>query len=73
MLKLSRSKTEIIFFSSRRKPDIMNNIPFKFGDSVIFPGTKVKNLGALFDSHLSMDSQVLSVDLEPVFQNQEPP
>ena len=70
MLKLNKSKTEIIFFSSRRKQDFVNNISFKFGDSVICPITKVKNLRVFFDSYLSMESQVLSV---AVFQNQDPP
>ena len=46
----------------------MNNISFKFGDSVIFSVTKVKNLGVFFDSHLSMASQVLSVDRACFFQ-----
>ena len=59
MLKLNESKTEIIFFTSRRKQDIANNSSFKFGDSVICPVTK--NLGVFFNSHLSMASQVLSV------------
>ena len=68
MLKLNESKTEIIFFSSRRKQDIMNSISFKFGDSVIYPVTKVKNLGVFFDSPLSMESQVLSVERACFFQ-----
>ena len=68
MLKLNESKTEIIVFSSCRKQDIMNNISFKFGDSVIFPVTKVKNLGVFFNSHLSMESQVLSVERACFFQ-----
>ena len=46
------------------------NISFKFGDSVIFPVAQVKNLGVFFDSHLSMESQVLSVERVCFFKSE---
>ena len=60
MLKLNESKTEIIFFNSRHRQP--TSASFRFGESVIVPVTRVKNLGVYFDSLLSMEAQVLSVE-----------
>ena len=45
MLKLNKSKTEVIFFSAKKQHDPFADIYLTFGDSVIHPIREVWNLG----------------------------
>ena len=54
-LKLNEAKTQVLLISRK---DFPGNISIKIGEEDIVPVTRVKNLGAFFDSHLLMDAQV---------------
>ena len=59
-LKLNDSKTELIMFSSRFKPNI--TVPsFHVGDSVVELSNCVKDLGVTLDNHLTLGSHVQGV------------
>ena len=59
MLKLNEAKTEYIMFGSPHFIRTFNTPSLVVGSSVIKPSDKVKNLGAIFDSTLSMESFVV--------------
>ena len=58
MLKLNDSKTEFIVFGSPHYTRESTPINLTVGDSTIEPSDKVRNLGAVFDKHLSMEDFV---------------
>ncbi len=60
-LKLNDDKTEVIFLGTKHRLDHLDRIGVTVGDSIIYPADKVRNLGVVFDKHLSMDDQVKSV------------
>lgn len=60
-LKLNDDKTEVIFLGTKYRLDELGRIGVTVGDSVIYPSDKVRNLGVVFDKHLSMEDQVKSV------------
>ena len=60
-LKLNDDKTEVIFMGTKHRLDKLGQIGVTVGDMTIYPTDKVKNLGVIFDKHLSMDDQVRSV------------
>ncbi len=58
-LKLNEGKTELICFSAKKSiREIFSKTEFHFGDQVVLPVPKVKNLGFYLDSKLSMEDQV---------------
>lgn len=60
-LKLNSNKTELIYFSSKyniKKIDIDSVI---IGDHSITPAKTVRNLGVVWDNHMSLNDQVTSV------------
>lgn len=59
MLKLNDSKTEFIIFGSPYFLKQLDSPSLNVGTSEIEPSSKVRNLGAIFDKHLSMEAFVL--------------
>lgn len=58
-LKLNDEKTELILVSSPHHKQFVNNFPgLLIGDSVITPKSSVRNLGAIFDSLMSMEPHI---------------
>ena len=57
-LKLNDNKTEVLHITSRFTGSSLNDISICFGTSEITPSDTVKNLGVLFDSHMTMGPQV---------------
>ena len=65
-LKLNKSKTDLIYLYSRHNPH--TSLPsIQFGNDSIIPTEAVRNVGAIFDSTLSMVSQVF-----PAYEKQHP-
>lgn len=58
MLKLNDGKTEFIVFASRHSLSTLDKVPLHIGSVEIAPCDKVRNLGAMFDSTLSMEAFV---------------
>ena len=61
MLKLNADKTEVILFSSVNNLQHISDVSISVGDSKIKPSKSVRNLGAVFDSSMSMEEHVNSV------------
>jgi hypothetical protein len=57
-LKLNDDKTEVLQVSSAWQKPKSDNLKLTIGTHSVSSSTNVKNLGALFDAHLKMDSQV---------------
>ena len=57
-LKLNEEKTEILLLGSSLLLQKLSNVLVKVGDIAIKSGNLVKNLGAIFDSRLTMDNFV---------------
>ena len=57
MLKINDAKTEVLHFSSRLN---RNYCPLRVtvGDCEIVPVDSARNLGAMFDKHVTMDDRV---------------
>ena len=55
-LKLNRSKTEAIWFSSLRKVNKLSTKQIRILDTFISPSESVKSLGVFMDRDLSMNS-----------------
>ena len=60
-LQLNADKTEIINFQSRYHLQNFSSPALKIGDAFIKPQASVRNLGVMFDQHLSMNDQVTTV------------
>lgn len=58
MLKLNDGKTEFIMFASRYFASSTDNLQLNIGSSQIPSSEKVRNLGAIFDSTMSMEAFV---------------
>ncbi len=58
MLKLNEDKTELILLGSENNLKVLSSISVSVGDCVIQSSKSVKNLGAIFDSNMSMNSLV---------------
>ena len=56
-MKLNQSKTELIFFAPKQKLPFFSNFVLNFGGAEIHPSSVVKNLGAYFDSEMTMEKQ----------------
>ena len=57
-LCLNPAKTEIIWLGSSRNLQLCSSIPLLISGVLIKPSTKVKNLGVMFDSDLSMTTHI---------------
>ena len=55
-LKLNDDKTEFLLLSSKRQP--IGHTTFKIGDCVVSPVPQARNIGAMFDQHLTLDSHI---------------
>ena len=60
-LKLNDSKTEVIAIANKGSSPCINDIRVTIGDDIITPKPSVRNLGAIVDSHLTMQNQVNAV------------
>lgn len=63
MLKLSDGKTELLYLTrkaTRTVPDPPAT-PVTIGDCTIQPAKQVRNLGILFDEHMTMDAQISAI------------
>ena len=67
MLKLNKSKTEVIF-SAKKQHDPFADIHLTFGDSVIHPIREVRNPGVYLDQNLSMEVHIKYVEKSCNFQ-----
>ena len=68
LLKLNQEKTELIIFSTKQHQKYLPTLQLKVGDNIIESVPCVKNLGAFFDQHLTMEKQVSSVVKSCYFQ-----
>jgi len=59
--KLNTDKTELIAFNPKRKLSPASNLSIQVGDSCIKPSLKVRNIGAIFNTHLDMEHHVNAV------------
>ena len=57
-LKLNEEKTEVIIFGTKSKLPSVGELTIKIGDAIISPSPSAKNLGILYDQHLTMDDHV---------------
>ena len=51
--KINDSKTEFIIFRSPLLKQNFSNLSFSVGDSQVFPSSKVRDLGVVFDQYLT--------------------
>src|SRR6056300_91499 len=59
-LKLNQDKTELLFFSSKYSPQKI--IPsLQFGSEIIKPSTHARNIGVIFDTHLTMACHINNI------------
>ena len=61
LLKMNDDKTEYICLQSNHHQQKFGTIPLQLDDTSVNPTTKVKNLGVVFDSQLSMRAHVSSI------------
>ena len=57
-LQLNPAKTEILWFSSSRRPFQIPQVPFRVGTATIAPSSVVRDLGIYLDSSLSMTTHI---------------
>ena len=67
-MQLNDSKTEIIFCSNPRSAGPNTQYNMNVNNNIIKPSNEVKNLGVMFDCHLSMTAQVNSLCKNLIFQ-----
>ncbi|MCK5882742.1 MAG: hypothetical protein KAG61_03570, partial [Bacteriovoracaceae bacterium] len=60
MLKLNDGKTELIVFNTKRK-NVIDKISVQIGDHTIIPSKQVRNLGVIFDNHITMEAHVNNI------------
>jgi hypothetical protein len=59
-LKLNQDKTELLFFSSKYSPQkILPSL--QFGSEIIKPSTHARNIGVIFDTHLTMARHINNI------------
>ena len=61
LLKLNDHKTDIIVFGTKQKWPTLKDFRITVGDTTKIPSTSVRNLGAVFDSSLSMTSHINTI------------
>ena len=52
-LKINDSKTEVIIFLSPLLKQNLSDLSISAGDSQVFPSSKVRDLGVVFDQYLT--------------------
>jgi len=57
-LKVNTSKTELILFGSRQNCRGLDPVSIRFRDDMVLENPTVKNLGVLFDKHVTWDAHV---------------
>ena len=67
-LKLNGNKTEFFVAGTLQTLSTLSPVELKVGDSVIKPSDTVRNLGIIFDSHLSMTRHINSLISSISFQ-----
>ena len=60
-LKLNDAKTEFVIFGTKQNLQKVKTTPIKVGDTYITACKEVRNIGAMFDSEMTMSSQVNKV------------
>ena len=60
MLKLNNDRTELLYFHSKFRPYLQLN-PIQLGSDVIHPSSHAKNIGAIFDSTMTMSRHINAV------------
>ena len=60
-LKLNDSKTEFLTFGSRHQLAKVPTLSINIGDTTVPAASSARNIGAIFDCHLSMDKQISSI------------
>ena len=68
MLKLNKSKSEVISFSAKKQHDPFTDTHLTFGDSVIHPVREVRNLGVYLAQNLTMEAHIKYVEKSCNFQ-----
>ena len=57
-LLINDNKTELLMLGSKFQLNKVDNIQTKVGNCTIYPKTKVRNLGFIFDEILNLNEQV---------------
>ena len=60
-LKINDSKTEFLVLTSSFLKQHFNDLNISVGNSRIAPSISVRNLGVIFDNHMSLDKQINSI------------
>ena len=60
-LKINDSKTEFLVLTSSYLKQHFNDLNTSVGNSRIAPSISTRNLGAIFDNHMSLDKQINSI------------
>lgn len=58
MLKLSDNKSELLWVTRKGVQTVPVSPPVTIGDCVIQPTKQVRNLGVMFDEHMTMEAQI---------------
>ena len=67
-LKLNDSKTEFIIFGSEWDLERVENRSVRVGESIVLPSKSVRNIGAMLDSTLTMETHINSIIKSCYFQ-----
>ena len=57
-LKINDSKTEFLVLTSSFLKQHFNDLNISVGNSRIAPSLSARNLGVIFDNHMSLDKQI---------------
>ena len=60
-LKINDSKTEFLVLTSSFLKQHFNDLNISVGNSRIAPSLSARNLGVIFDNHMSLDKQINSI------------
>ena len=60
-LKINDSKTEFLVLTSSFLKQHYNDLNISVGNSRIAPSISARNLGVIFDNHMSLDKQINSI------------
>ncbi len=68
---LNSTKSEVLLIGTPAAASNGINFSLHFDNSVAFPSSQVRNLGALFDSNLTLDAHTKSISKSAFFSPQE--
>lgn len=60
-LKLNSSKTEVVLIGTKAAIHKGSSFNLSMANSVVAPSTHTRNLGVIFDAHLTLDSHIKSI------------